>query len=242
MKSSLLLAVVLVSISQAQTQIQPSGGVQMWACISPPPEFPQWVSFSAWVRPNSGFHDHHDANRPTGSYVSTGGWTDSSGCVSTTWNAPALAGDYELTASSSGFTDTHAVYVVYTPYLQALGPGSTYQLVGNPPGSAHLSNHWGSFNAVVNIQNICNEFYGLTGIRAGANDMRIGWGGLFDIGPNYGPFWNQPHGAHQTGLNADFPFQYLGTTQQRSLFQQIATEHGGNPLVEGDHFHLRFPN
>jgi hypothetical protein len=229
------------AFAQQYTTIPPNGSVSFWACVSPPPDFPQWISFSSSVQPNSGYHDHHGSNRPAGNLGSTGGWTDSNGCVSTSFNVPEqIAGVYEVQASGFGFTDTLVVYVVLQPYLQNLPPHYSYQLVGET--GAHTFNHFGTFNAVYRLQQICIQFYNETGLQAGVNDMSLPWGGLFDIGPPYGPFWQQPHGTHMTGLNADMPFQYLGTPAQRQRFREIADLFHALVLDEGNHFHLTFPN
>lgn len=70
--------------------------------------------------------------------------------------------------------------------------------------------------------------------------MSLPWGGIFDLGPPKGPNWNHPHDAHMFGLNADMPFQFLGTPTQRQLFFDIAAMYGANPWVEVDQYHLRF--
>jgi hypothetical protein len=154
-----------------------------------------------------------------------------------------LAGQYQVHAWSGGFSDYVTVYVLHQDQgycLQNLPPHYTYQLVGSQ-GFPHPFNHYGTFNAVYKVQQICEAFYNQTGgIQAGVNDMSIPWGGLFDIGPPYGSLWQSPHAAHRTGRNADFPFQYLGTSQQQALFASIASFYGGNPASEGNHYHLTF--
>jgi murein endopeptidase len=125
--------------------------------------------------------------------------------------------------------------------VQNLPPHYAYQLKGQ--NSAHPNNHYGSCNAVYRIQQICIQFYNETALRAGVNDMSLPWGGMFDIGPPYGSYWNTPHGTHMAGLNADLPFQYLGTALQRERFRQIAEFWLGYPDVHnGNHYHLTFAN
>jgi hypothetical protein len=125
--------------------------------------------------------------------------------------------------------------------MQNLPPHYAYQLKGQT--SSHPNNHYGSFNAVYSIQQICIQFYNETNLRADVNDMSLPWGGMFDIGPPYGSYWHTPHGTHMAGLNVDMPFQYLGTLQQRARFRQIADAWQGNSEIhDGNHYHLSFPN
>lgn len=71
------------------------------------------------------------------------------------------------------------------------------------------------------------------------NDMSLPWGGIFDLGLSYGGWWwNPPHQTHIFGVNADMPFQYLGTSTQRERFRTIALDLGASVYTEGNHYHL----
>jgi murein endopeptidase len=132
-----------------------------------------------------------------------------------------------------------ALVMVHDPYLQWLPDHSSYQKVG--PTNEHPTNHYGTFNAIYRIQQICMAFKAETGVTPGVNDISLPWGGRFDLGPSYGGlWWHGPHGSHMWGRNADIPYQYLGTLQQRERFRQIAVEYEGDPYPESNHFHLRF--
>lgn len=131
--------------------------------------------------------------------------------------------------------------MAFSPFLQELPNYYVYQKVGQQ--WEHPTSHYGTFNTVWRIQRICESFYQETGLVGGVNDMSLPWGGVFDLGPRYGGvYWASPHSEHKWGLNADMPFQYLGTTLQRDRFRQIAVAEGATIVLHGDHFHLQFPN
>ena len=189
----------------------------------------------------SGFHSHNVPLRDPGRLEPLwGDYTDSSGCAYGEFFATDVAGVHEVQAFYGSLVDTLYVSVmVYNPYLQWLPNHSTYQKVGTTP--EHPTNFYGTFNAVSKIQTICSTFYNETRLVAGVNDMSLPWGGRFDLGPAYGgQWWHPPHHEHMWGLNADFPYQYLGTPTQRQRFRDIASANGGNPQTEDNHYHLKF--
>jgi len=248
---ALVCCAMLAPMVFSQEIIQPEGSVDLYACVSPPPIWPIWVEFYSGAVGETGYH-YHTAGQPQGKVNPTGDSTDpTSGCAHTVFSVPEqIAGQYTVTASGGGLSDSATIYVHYRDggyyYLDALPPHYSYQLVGGT--SSHPINHYGTFNTVYRIQQICIEFYNATGgVRAGVNDMSLPLGGLFDIGPVYGPgqYWQSPHSEHRKGLNADMPFQFLGTLEQRALFQTIASKWDGqpdpHPTNNPNHFHLRFP-
>lgn len=136
-------------------------------------------------------------------------------------------------------------------FLYDLASSSDYQLVGAT--ADHSQNHWGSANVVLAIPAIMQQFKAETGLTPEVNDMSLGWGGTFDLGPAYAtancPVWAAQywtnvcvHAEHRTGLNVDVPKAPLGAFGPR--FVQIARDFsgagGGEILDEGNHYHLRF--
>ena len=88
------------------------------------------VSFSVDVTPNSGGHEHHDANRPKGNLNGTQGTTDANGEVKLIFIAPEVAGIHLVKASCSGCTNSPAIkeIQVKVPDLLPISP--------NPPQNA----------------------------------------------------------------------------------------------------------
>jgi hypothetical protein len=135
--------------------------------------------------------------------------------------------------------------------LIELPASSDYTAIGQT--SNHLRNHYGSATAITVLQTIFSMFRAQTGIVGSVNDMSLGWGGSFDLGPSTGTancpltnhqFWTNVcrHAEHRLGKNADIPFSGLGTGQP--AFLDIANLNGGaggGPILnEGNHYHLRF--
>lgn len=246
---ALVCFALVVPTLYSQSVIQPDGQAEIQACISPPPILPVWIEFYTDVQDYSGYHNH-TGGRPKGTANPSGASTDFSGCARSTFSVPQqISGNYTVTASGGGFSGSVSIAVYYRQYeqyyLDALPPYYSYQLVGET--GSHPTNHYGTFSAVVRVQEICTEFYNATGgLRAGVNDMSLPLGGLFDIGPPNGNFWQSPHTLHRRGLNADMPFQYLGTLEQREMFRQIASAKNGSPEAHPpnapNHWHLGFPD
>lgn len=230
----------------ADLSSNPGGTTIVTGCITDQygaPYYGQPVWWSVVVFLNSGYHNHDDGNRPNGSLSTTSNYTGGDGCASTTFYAPLIAGQYQVTATTNVGEDTASIFVILqSPYLQYLPTYSTYQIVGVQP--QHPSNPYGSFHAVYEIQQIASQFNQTTGVVMGVNDMSLPWGGMFDLGPAYGgTWWHTPkHGEHMWGLNADIPYAYLGGYNQ--TFLSIATANGGaggGPILpEPNHYHLRF--
>jgi hypothetical protein len=66
------------------------------------------------------------------------------------------------------------------------------------------------------------------------NDMSLPRGGLFDIGPPYGPFWHPSHHEHRRGNIADMQPGDFFLRRMIAILQ-------GEIHDEGDHWHVRFP-
>jgi hypothetical protein len=216
--------------------INPGGQLQFAFCLDPPGQEQEYIWWSVAVAPYSGFHDHDNSSRPDNRLSpENGGWTDQDGCVSGTFYEERLvAGIYEVYATDGYASGLLEIWVIQFPYFQWLPQYYKYQLKGED--DRHETNHYGTFNTVYKIQQICEQFYDETGLAAGVNDISLPWGGVFDLNGD----WDNPHQEHQFGMNVDMPFQYLGTPAQRNRFREIATNKGASVADHGDHYHLSF--
>lgn len=199
------------------------------------------VDVVSGVLANSGYHNHHDSQRPKGTVAPTSNTTGPDGCTpAERFDASDVAGFHTIWAFGHlGGTGSQSVTVMHEVDLVELPNHPDLFKTGIQP--EHQIPFWGTNNAISQIQSIAFQFRQETGIMTGVNDMSLPMGGRFDLGPGYGgSFWSPPHSAHMQGLNADIPYQYLGSTEQRERWRQIAVEHGANPLPEGNHYHLRF--
>jgi hypothetical protein len=84
--------------------------------------------------------------------------------------------------------------------FEVAGGNPLYRLTGQT--AAHPSNHFISSSAS-GIFSLVSDFYDEFNATLGLNDMSLSSGGLFDIGPKYGTFWNTPHLSHRTGKGVD---------------------------------------
>jgi hypothetical protein len=252
-----------LAINESETI--PQGAIQLPACTMPPFVGLQ-VTFQSTAASGSGYHDHN-ANRPQGHFdaapyysSSPGGpstvtrYSGSDGCAYVWWYAPQISGYYDIVAYSSAGNTYHSIIVwtmAQTSNLIELPASSNYTAVGQT--SNHLLNHYGTASAISTLQNIFSIFRAQTGIVGSVNDMSLGWGGDFDLGPSTGTlncpltdqqFWTNVcrHAEHRLGKNADIPFSGLGTG--KPAFLDIANRNGGaggGPILdEGNHYHLRF--
>jgi hypothetical protein len=181
--------------------------------------------------------------------------TSFDGCAYIYWYAPNAAGAHAITAyTSMGGSASIFINVwtlPFTGWLYELPSSSNYQLVGST--NNHMLNHYGTANTVLAIPVIMQQFKAETGLTPTVNDMSLGWGGTFDLGPAYATancpaylaqFWTNScaHAEHRIGRNVDVPTSPLGS--QRPKFVAIATFYGaadGGPILdEGNHLHLRF--
>ncbi len=220
------------------------------------------VTFTLRAVSYSGFHDHHDENRPAGSIVFTTPRTppDVTGPngepVLAKYTAPEEAGLIEITGSGEctpcpPLSDDQKIYAIKTSGAFAeLGPGVNYRLVGTttPIGQRHLDNHYGTAALVRNVARLAEAYATVfPGMRLDINDMSLPWGGLFDLGPDADPSdcagaaadWKPPHCWHRSGIDADI--NLVLPPAEREAFRAFAADAGSflEPVFESDHTHLR---
>lgn len=163
------------------------------------------VEFSVDVVPNSGGHEHHDANRPRGQLSGTVGITPANGQVTVVLKAPEVAGIHKIKATCTGCA-SEAVHeiTVKVPGLVELGADrstpSTYTLRG--ADVRHASNHWFSASARIALIELIDVFNDLKWQPVGVNDASLKWGGRFDIKGN----WAGSHAEHSLGEEVDISF------------------------------------
>jgi len=196
-----------------------------------------WVFFQSQVAAYSGYHYHHNSQRPKGSFYPEEGQTIW-GCVPTTWIAPLVSGAHPIMAVFAHYGAAYATAYVGVGLFE-LPSANYFNKEGGTPEHPH--NHWGTWNAVGGVLAITEEFNRVTGITPHVNDMSLPWGGRFDLGPAYGGvWWGPPHHEHMWGTNADIPYSKLDP--YRDTFLQIAIDYGADYLAESTHYHLRFAN
>lgn len=93
------------------------------------------VSLSEKEVLDSGGHQH--LNRPSGTFGSASGTTDSNGNFSTQYTASAFGGSETITATANSVPGTQTLVVAITG-LALLGSGSNYSLIGST--ATHPSN------------------------------------------------------------------------------------------------------
>ncbi len=204
------------------------------------------VYFWPTVQAYSGWHNHHEPpDRQRGSVYPDTVTSDSFGIACTTFTSPVFAGYYEIWAEDQFYyaQASAAVQAQYWPGdygMWDVPPSSWWLLKGG--NTSHPYNHFGKLDMVDDLMQLCMAFYydelNTSGKKAGINDMSLPDGGLFDIGPPYGQFWQSPHSEHRWGENADMPFQYLDP--HRQVFYNLALEFNWSVLVHGNHYHLRW--
>ncbi|UUZ63118.1 hypothetical protein LP417_25965 [Polaromonas sp. P1-6] len=131
------------------------------------------VSFSVEVTPNSGGHEHHDANRPKGSLSGTQGVTDANGEVRLTFTAPEMAGIHTVKANCSNCTNSPATkeIKVKVPDLVPISPDPPKAADGSflyaltsvdkiHQGTAryHVGQYWVATDALRNLNDLIQRF------------------------------------------------------------------------------------
>jgi hypothetical protein len=180
----------------------PSTSQQLAACLyyNGLPLSGETVYWQTTVTLGSGYHNHF-VGRPKGSFHTWTGnefassVTVSDGCAYVYWYSPAASGAHAILAYTAlGGTTSLFINVWTLPFygwLFGLPAGADYNLVGAT--GDHPSNHFGTGNTVLAIPLIMRDFRNLTGIVGSVNDMSLGWGGTFDLGPGYAtsncPVW-----------------------------------------------------
>ena len=108
----------------------------------------------------------------------------------------------------------------------------------------HPNNHYGTPNTVTRIGAMATDYFNFSdGFSIGINDMSLIWGGLFDLGPDYGGlFWSSPpHTYHRIGKSVDI--DQPGVDQR--LLTDKAKAVSGTRIKEGKRcptcIHYEFP-
>ena len=171
--------------------MEPSTYQQIAAClfVGGQPVAGENVYFQTTVNTGSGYHSHY-AERPKGSFYT---WTGNEsgqaatgfdGCAYIYWYAPQASGGHDILATSTigGSTSIHImVWTNSSAAMLELAASADYQLVGST--GDHPYNHFGTSTAISGIQSMMADFRQMTGVVAQVNDMSLGWGGTFDLGP-----------------------------------------------------------
>lgn len=157
------------------------------------------VALTAKVAPQSGGHQHHDANRPTGSVPQTVGSGDAF-----TFGAPPVSGDHTIEAKCASVecgVATGDVWVgvkglVELPDVISLAP---WVKVGQQ--AEHPNNHYLKPEAIIKLIQFAS-YYSETFPNdppLHLNDASLERGGVFDIRFD----WMRPHGEHRRGVVID---------------------------------------
>jgi hypothetical protein len=80
-----------------------------------------------------------------------------------------------------------------------IGSSDLYRLTGQT--DAHPDNHFVA--AGIDYIGLATDFFDAFSATLGINDASLPFGGLFDIGPPGGSFWNKPHNLHREGRSLD---------------------------------------
>lgn len=181
----------------------------------------------------------HDSSRPAGTFNPSSGTTDGSGHFQTTYTASRFGGSERIKATVEGVSGTWDLNV-RVPYLSALSDGQYYDLTGQT--SSHPNNHYGTSSTNTALPNIASDFAALypNDPDLDYNDMSLAKGGLFDIGPPYGSYWNTPHSEHRVGKNCDLSNILSIPSSHRPDLADVIGQNGGTYLDETNHWHLRF--
>jgi hypothetical protein len=169
---------------------------------NPVPDYP--FTLSAFVRPNSGGHDHN-TNRPTGKFIHN---TDT---VATFQDKTNSEGKAVYTYICSGFGGVDSIYVkgkadrdtssttilLQFSGLEELTEGDHYELYGTKP--IHPRNHYGTATLVTKLKALADSVYADSSWVLRYNDMSLVNGGPFDFTES----WNTPHQLHRQGVSVD---------------------------------------
>lgn len=217
------------------------------------------------VAENSGGHRHH-TNRPNGILrsgtkigESLTGSTSNNG-FSFTFQAPAPAGDFKITASctSGKICKQEGPDTVWVGYkgLQPVGDNAVYRLIPNAakdPG--HLDNHYLTLTAASRLAVFASLYHAKYPDLAvlHLNDASLERGGIFDLKHN----WRSPHWEHCRGTVIDIransaegalnvaseadpmikKISQLGNIADVTPNFEIPKDQQGNRIWEARHFH-----
>lgn len=210
--------------------------------------------------------DLHTGKRPLGSFGSSQGVTDATGCFVTSYHATFIAAAIKVTASAAGFEPGTATISIRVGNLARLPRGINYRLngSGNPNECdapqcttaymsdkgrrAHPFNHFVVSAAIPALAMIADsykqKFYGNGYIPPDEmityNDASLKWGGKFDGKLNWlNGSW---HTFHRDGKNIDTKSQNIPPTRVDDL-EAITNENGFGILhhtKKDRHFHFKW--
>ncbi|HUI30328.1 MAG TPA: hypothetical protein VLX91_08925, partial [Candidatus Acidoferrales bacterium] len=214
---------------------------------NPVPDYP--FTLSAFVRPNSGGHDHN-TNRPTGKFVTPNNDTLATFQGSTNGDGKAT---YAYICSGFGGVDSifvkgktardisTATILLQFPGLQELTEGDHYVLVGRT--STHEINHYGTSTTISRLKELADSAYADSSWVLQYNDMSLINGGPFDYKAN----WNTPHQFHREGKNTDMRItstdgDLISSQWLRDFFKinKYGTVVDEDKTTSNHHFHLTF--
>ncbi|GJQ22126.1 MAG: hypothetical protein HBSIN02_24810 [Bacteroidia bacterium] len=204
---------------------------------------------TAFVRPNSGGHDHTD-QRPTGSFEVAGfdfpvvtfqGHSDPNGLATYRYFSSGFGGVDSIFVRGMTDRDTgSATILLKMGEFVELIEGAYYDLIGafGEPGvtSEHRRNHFGTTKLRSTLTALADSIYADSSFVLRFNDMSLERGGPFDINNN----WNTPHVTHRDGATVDIDDEEsTGKLIARDyLWKWIQTIEPRAKLIdETNHFH-----
>lgn len=208
---------------------------------NPVPNYP--FTLSAFVRPNSGGHDHN-TNRPTGKFIHKADTvatfqdkTNSDGKAIYTYICSGFGGVDSIFVKGKTDRDTSSTTILLQfPGLEELTSGDHYGLIGahsQGATSEHEKNHYGMEDLVSELKTLADTIYVQKGYELQINDMSLVNGGPFDITNN----WNCPHQTHRNGISADIRNSLTnGTREIHFSKKELADWITSTGLDEGDDF------
>lgn len=129
-------------------------------------------------------------------------------------------------------------------YLQLLGAGSNYSLIGATP--QHATNHFATPYVKAAMPAIANDYAGTpNGHAIMINDISLIYGGVFDIA---GTWAENNHQTHRMGLNVDVRYNGgPGSVQDLTAFTNVCANYSGtvqihSPGTGNQHIHINFPD
>jgi len=160
------------------------------------------VLFSEVV-PGSGAHDHDDAgdpSRPLGTLDPTSGNTGADGMQFRSELTAAEAAELQVITAFCTPPDGGQLRLTFTigvrvTGLQRLPDLDGFALVGATAAHPIANNHFGTtrLNSAIAVLALKYKTAFANGPELGINDQSLEEGGLFDIGPPLGKFWEPPH-------------------------------------------------
>jgi hypothetical protein len=206
----------------------------------PVPDYP--FTLSAYVRPNSGGHDHTD-NRPTGKFIHStdtvktfSDKTGSDGTAKYKYLCSGIGGIDSLYVKGKTDKDTSTTIILLKMGdFEELTAGEHYLLVGSTDD--HIKNHFGRDGTITRLKEIADSVYAKFAVRIQYNDMSLIYGGPFDCRSDH--HWNTPHQNHREGTNVD-----VRPTIKLEWLQKIFARNNWGKILEEDkggsnhHYHF----